>query len=162
MKKILLLLVLISASCISVLSQTYYYKHIEDVDDNGVKTKKSGGIYITFTKSSCYESDENGYQSGISDIYHYKETKDNLFVYSHDALEKEAEIDRMYAKSGVIGVNVLTMGAWLDGMGKLRYQYFYLSTDFSRLNHCVEKNITEVYIKSDPPKKKEDEPVHFY
>jgi len=132
MKKILLLLVLISASCISVLSQTYYYKWIETVDKNGVRTKREGGYYVTFTEKLCYFSDEKGYKDEhfSSGVYYYKGIKDNLRIYE--------------ATYNIGGNDVL-----------------YVSLDYERLNLVNEFDDTHVFVKSDAPKKNADR-IKFY
>jgi len=59
-------------SCIATFAkaQTYAYRHLYTVDENGVKRAGSNGIvYITFTteKSKLYPSDENGISKAYGD-----------------------------------------------------------------------------------------------
>ena len=159
--------------------QTYYYKHIENVDNNGVKTKGSGSmICITFTQNSCYISDENGYiiKSGISSftcqnfdnkVYHYKGKKSDVLVFEFDAYSycdncsKQGGGANMFGKLDspyemcIKAIN-LYQSEWTT-----RFEYFYFNSDYSRMNKPAGNN-TQVYVKSAAPEKRDSAPATFY
>lgn len=143
--KRLLLSVCILVLGLGVFGQTTrYYKCIERVDENGMKEKGNGGMYITFTSTGCYESDENGnrkyinygpYNIGnhMAYFYAYQGTKNDIHIYFY-------------------GVPDLIYGGYM-----FKY-YYYFSKDFTRMNepHTFNgKTKTDVYVLSTPPEKKE-------
>ncbi|MDR1574798.1 MAG: YdgA family protein, partial [Treponema sp.] len=77
---------------VSVAGQTYYYRYVETVNtDTGVRSKNSRIVYsveffyITFTRNSCYLSDEKGIQ--VSDVFNnrifsYREERENMYVFT--------------------------------------------------------------------------------
>lgn len=70
MKKLYFCFMLLSCMVTIAHAQTYAYRHLYTVDENGVKRAGSNGIvYITFVneKSKFYPSDENGISKSYGD-----------------------------------------------------------------------------------------------
>jgi hypothetical protein len=94
MKKIVMFIGLLAIAVstvfgqVSVEGKTYYYKYVETVDsDTGVRSKGSDkGMYITFTRNSCYESDEKGIKKG-SRVYNYQKEENNRFTFLYRDLQ---------------------------------------------------------------------------
>lgn len=120
MKKNLLLLSLLLLSILPIKGQTYCYKHLFDVDKDGIKHEQTGYTYFTFTnnKTICYQSDKNGNVlkstmpgfNSTASTFRYVETKNNMHMYK--------ESDKNF------GMGVVTYGM----------NFYYFSTDYSRLN----------------------------
>jgi hypothetical protein len=163
MKKTILIigLVLLAASGafaqVSVAGQTFYYKYLYTVDSD-TEVRSTGGntmwgdrpmpdaIYITFTRNSCYTSDETGISktyynissiviSGANETFIYQGEQNNMFVFMYNVR------DSYYSYRG----------------------YFNFSKDYKRLNIRVELveagygqhgNLKYVYVyeRADPPK----------
>ena len=91
MKKVFLISVFLMLAVSYGYSQTYYYKCVAKIGENGEKSKPESfnkGAYITFTnnKSSCYVSDKNGYKVKNDDAsYVFKGTKNGTHIYQHYA-----------------------------------------------------------------------------
>lgn len=50
---------------VSLMAQTYYYKMTKVVDSNGTYvTQNSTGLFVSFNKNGCYDSDNEGYSMG--------------------------------------------------------------------------------------------------
>jgi len=89
MKKIIMLIGLMLFFVSGLFAQageTYYYKYVETVDkETGVRKKNNNdGIYYTFTKNACYQSDEKGIAKDnyAYYIFYYRGEKNNLYVFS--------------------------------------------------------------------------------
>jgi len=148
MKKLLVVIGLVSVLALDAFAQagqTYYYRYVESVDKStGVRSKGlARGMYITFTKNSCYESDEQGRQARYPDgnlvfIYHYQGEKNNLYVYGYEV-----------------------------GMYQFKASGTYtFSKDYKRLNENYyhfalpnAQNDVNIYERADPPSKG---PGEFY
>lgn len=133
-------------NCLSISAKTYYYKYIESVDYNGVKSirwKKGYGIYITFTDNGCYESDENGCRktfqtflgTNYANFYQYIGKKNNINTF-------------MYKDPNPYNTHI---------------SYYYFSSDYNRLNEPCGAGIylvTDIYVRSIAPD--ESSPDNFY
>lgn len=116
MKNLFLVLLLMLSSTLNC--QTFYYKCTASVNpQTGVRTSPTIVCkYVTFTKTGCYESDENGNSFGdlnqlfsTSFFYQYRGKKNGMLIF---------QACKMYN-------NYRT---WIDGM------YFYFSEDYNILN----------------------------
>jgi hypothetical protein len=131
---------------VSVAGQTYYYKYVETVDpETGMRKKVDGeDMYITFTKNSCYTSNEKG----VAKAYYvlndalpihaviYQGEENNLFVFMY--INYLATTDRIYSKN-----------------------YFYFSKDYKRINYrCIRSKDDNIHIyeRADPPKPQDNTP----
>jgi hypothetical protein len=125
-------------------AQTYQYRYLHTVDEDGVKTKGSGtNVYVTFTNSQknvCYFSDKKGNREGDF-TYRYIKKQDNIFVYKCDV---EAEAKKKYPCTGNLYNLSLCCNncAYVSGlMWAQRDAYgttvmsLYFSTDFTRMNN---------------------------
>ena len=78
-----LMLVLVSG-VFAQAGQTYYYRYVETVDKStGVRSRdpERTNLYITFTRNSCYNSNEKGVINPNAAICAYQGEKNNLYVY---------------------------------------------------------------------------------
>jgi len=93
MKKFLMavgLMLVLSSAVFAQAGKTNYYRYVETVNtETGVRSKgRDHGMYITFTRNSCYESDEKGVRTKLSDgspsqVYTYEGEHNNLHVYRY-------------------------------------------------------------------------------
>ncbi|MCL1958942.1 MAG: hypothetical protein FWF68_05020 [Spirochaetes bacterium] len=93
MKKFLMtvgLMLVLSAGVFAQAGKTNYYRYVETVDtETGVRSKGGDhGIYITFTRNSCYDSDEKGVQTknrqtDTNIVFAYQGEQNNLYVYKY-------------------------------------------------------------------------------
>lgn len=145
MKKILCILVLLYMSILSVSAQTYCYKALFKVDKDGMREERKGYTYFTFANNmkTCYESDKYGnakktklpapsYQTVTAKAYKYVGSSNGMWIYK--------EPDENF------------------GFGHILYgkNYFYFSSDFSRLNEYYPaseylEEFTIVYEKTEEP-----------
>ena len=116
MKKFFLISIFLGLAFSYGFSQTYYYKAVASINKNGVKSKPSSkGMYVTFAdnKSTCYESDKNGYKTKdyyYCDALYFKMTQNGTHVYQ----------DRIY--------NALTRQDVWRG-----FYIYYFSSDFDKM-----------------------------
>ena len=84
MNKILLLT--ITMLCIGTTNaqtnETYYYKLIKIIEKDRENTSVTGGQFITFTKYTCYDSDNNGQSVNNGIMYLKSGNKSDLKTYS--------------------------------------------------------------------------------
>lgn len=114
-KVLLCVAILLSMAFVTAKAQTYAYKCLYSVDDNGIKRKsivENTIFYFTFTndKSMCYSTDKNGIYSlrdGLGS-YRYIGTRNGMYVY------KECSTN---IGTNMFGQNIL-----------------YFKSDYSRLN----------------------------
>jgi hypothetical protein len=156
---------------VSVAGQTYYYKYVEEVDDStGVRKKYTSrpNIYITFTKTGCYNSDDKGHEKEHTEndgsnyyfypwnyktLYQYQGEKNNLFVFMlHHRTSTRTPLP--------LPVN--------------EQVYYYFSKDYKRLNmrqYYLERLYSSesawgdtifIYERADTPKGPSDGPDVFY
>lgn len=92
MKKMLLFILVSSFFSLSGFSQTYCYKFLYYVNDEGMKSGKGlyDCFYFTFNKNKdkCYRTDKDGYydnRSGEFGKYHYIGHKGQILVYKQNA-----------------------------------------------------------------------------
>ena len=173
MKRLILsgLILLVASGVLGQTGETWYYKYIETVDaSTDVRSKdKTENIYLTFTRNSCYESDEKGIAiKGIYDnkskIYNYQGIQNDLYVFMyHDYFDAAAEANALVKSFGLP-----TMPPQITTNTKY---YLYFSKDYKRINKKTyygktdggwymesRKNedwsdIVYVFEKTDPPKK---------
>jgi len=169
MKKTLMLIGLIFVLAAGVFAQvtvegkTYYYKYVESVDPKtGVKSnKKSPNIYITFTKNSCYESDEKGILKTYKvdgqpyPVYTYQGEQDNHYVF-----EWIQEKRVVTSPSG----STIDVGAIFDSINGTTNNYFkfIFSKDYKRINKSTsyrDEASVGIYVLDTPPSKA---PSTFY
>jgi len=79
---LVLLAVFSTFAQVSIAGQTFYYKYVSTEDsDTGVRSKGADkGMYLTFTRNACYESDANGIQKG-SHVYTYQKDDGSRFIF---------------------------------------------------------------------------------
>ena len=61
--------------------QTFYYKYTKSIEHGAENTAVSGGQFITFKESSCYDSDINGNSVKNGILNYYKEYSHNHPTY---------------------------------------------------------------------------------
>jgi hypothetical protein len=151
MKKIVMLIVLVLLTIsgvfaqVSVAGQTYYYRYVETVDaETGVRSKDDRkDVYLTFTRNSCYFSNEKGIL--INDprgggywttnpmagrTFNYQSEQNNLFIF------------RYYKDFGHAG-----------GVEEAILRF---SKDYTRINHSEYNDNFKrilIYERADPPQK---------
>jgi hypothetical protein len=149
-KFFLISVVLLAVLCLAhtANAQTYQYRYLHTVDEDGVKTKGSGtNVYITFTNSQknvCYFSDKKGTKSEHEDIYRYVKNQNNTYTYMCDV---EAEAKKKYPCTGnhffdqwgeIKCMNCASVEGYVAGT-RFAYGttklYLYFSTDFTRMNN---------------------------
>ena len=121
MKRVFLISVFLMLAVTYGYSQTYYYQEVAHIDANGVKSKASGGMYITFinNKSMCYYSDKDGYKRPgfvagytiTNDAYRYIKEHNGTFVYQYK-----------HTLTNYFG----SYEHWKD-------EFYYFSTDFTKM-----------------------------
>ena len=153
MKKFFLISIFLATAVAYGNSQTYYYKAVETIDGNGVKSKPSGSgphcpktMYITFVnqKRSCYQSDEKGVKvapkmDGLVIHYiptfTYVDTKNGTHIY--------------YAKATSSYMNISTDGE----------QFYYFSSDFSQMQYGNKSSVRVTYKRTNGPQDDYDENI---
>lgn len=86
----LLVFVIVSFVCNNVYAQeTYYYKLVRAIENGNNTTDVSGGQFITFTSSICYESDINGKSVGHGQLV--RNTNSEFHKYVGDSYWGRAE-----------------------------------------------------------------------
>jgi hypothetical protein len=157
MKKIILLLICGALAISCAYSQTYYYKCVESIDENGARSKSSGGGgYITFTngKQTCYHSDENGYKTKSNDV-------SDVFLDSkaNKTFRKTQQGTHVYDDAWVENMSIF--GSYAHAAGN----FFYFSSDYSQLivlNLLYGgSKLTHVYKRTDGPYE-EDENIPVF
>jgi hypothetical protein len=148
MKKLLMVigLAVVLAPCVfAQAGKTNYYKYIETVNtETGVRSNDNRkGIYITFTRNSCYESDDKGIQAKIAGspvpVYIYEGEQNNLLVFKY----KEDSNAGTY--SAGMFVDVLTYTFSKD--------YKRLNTNDKRVLLPQFSKFVYIYELADPPSK---------
>ncbi len=80
----LLYVTIMALVCVGAYAKTYYYQLEKIVTNNTQKNTSGSGIFITFTKDGCYDSDAQGYtndQSYLKWSYSSKYTVYNGITY---------------------------------------------------------------------------------
>lgn len=100
MKKLLMISVMLLVGALSVSSQTYYYKYLFSVDNDGAKyidNMFQQGGYWTFANNIVYQSDKNGIKKQYSASFEYKGVKDgkNVYQYRYDYIYFNSDYSRM-------------------------------------------------------------------
>ena len=129
MKKLVLLLLMCVAS-LSISAQVYYYKYLNTINTNGVKTKINNfysgrDIYMTFVNDGnilAPFTDKDGTNEGF--YCTYKGTSNGIITY------KGLISDNAAAWGAALMINALLKG-YSGGEGKIK---FYFSSDYDRLN----------------------------
>lgn len=121
MKNILSIMIFAIVSCSVHAKQTYYYRVSKKIVNEVVNTNVSGGQFITFLSSVCYESDINGVEVG------------------HGMLEKDKNLSTN---------SIITFSGRSYWDNRTLYRF---SADYSKLNICLEDGTIFVYVRSTPP-----------
>jgi len=136
------------------VGETWYYKYNYTVDsETGVRSVDSNmkDVYITFTKNSCYCSDEKGisnqlgrplYNWASGTVHLYQGEQNNVFVYMGTVNES------IYRYKGYISFSKDYKRMNYNAASNLNNGWF--NTDF-----IGNLKIIHVYDKTDPPKKEE-------
>jgi hypothetical protein len=140
------LMFVLAAGVFAQAGKTNYYKYVETVNPNtGVRSNENlGGIYITFTNNSCYESDEKGIQikkfdGSPGDVHTYLGEQDNLYVYEYRL--KQDPFMEMYFTGPI-------------------FSKFVFSKDYKRINFSSSRfNGVRIYELDKPPSRA---PSTFY
>lgn len=133
---------------LSVSAQTYYYKYLYSVDENGVKSQKMNPHkkYYTFSnnKGTVYESDKDGNLIKLGTPLHVKaSTETRTFEY----IGRENSIFKYKLKD-------YTEFTWGGVTNKVEgNQWLLFSTDFTRMNHKWLSNSVDVYERVTEPEK---------
>jgi hypothetical protein len=173
---------------VSAAGQTYYYKYVESVSNStGVRKKETDcpNIYITFTKTGCYNSDNKGHEKEYGpsyDFYNYHWNHKNLYLYPG---EKNNLFVFMYHYQNSVVTRFNGLRPPDYALSRNEQFYYYFSKDYKRLNmriyymeypsHTSSLGITSkgrsepywdnsiyVYERADPPRGPEDGPDVFY
>lgn len=102
MKKLLMISAMLLIGALSVNAQTYYFKYLFSVNNNGVKYmeemfKQDGYWTFANNKSVVYKSDKNGIINEYSATFTYKETRDGKYVFQYrkDLIYFNSDFSRM-------------------------------------------------------------------
>lgn len=149
MKKLYFCFVLLLCIVTFANAQTYAYRHLYTVDNNGVKRSGSNGIvYITFVDEmrKFYPSDENGISKSYGDktmgfgtvgICLYVGTNEGRHKYIVDTSEKTVPYSREYdpygAKRTANKIENMAAAALVRVAKKVGGIYRF-SSDFTKLN----------------------------
>lgn len=153
MKKLLMISALLLVGALSVCAQTYYYKYICTVDENGVRSKSGDySKYLTFTnnKGVVYESDRNGNaltQKSFVDYHEYQ------CIYNYIGSENGI---LKYKQKDVTYIDILGKTKTHKGTTILLF-----SSDYKRLNMRISSNCT-IVLELVNPSEKDDAPTQLY
>lgn len=146
MKKVLLIKILLFMCILSMSGQTYCYRLLYSVNNQGVKSKTAHTYrYVTFVNNMrlCYTSDEFGNNKNTAfsgaGVCQYKGKSNNTHVYEEPPHQQLQSFNSMLGDT------------------------YYFSSDFSRMNYKTKvfKDLILVYEKVAAPKD-EEEPVELY
>lgn len=121
MKKLIIMLITLFVGVLQVSAQTYCYKYLYSVDENGRKYVDGPRDYsfVTFkdSKRCCYMSNIDGSHVYGDDISEYKGSSNGILTYECTLKFK-----------------------WFDFHGnpteqELGEEHFYFSSDYSRMNY---------------------------
>lgn len=170
-------LILLMAMCWNsseCFGQTYAYRHIYTVDENGVKSAPTNGIvYITFTNDMAkfYPSDENGIQKSYGDIImgfgtvgvcKYIGKVNDKYKYTIDTSVNKVPYSGGYDPYGVERLKNTFSNNWSERLVSVRKKVggiYRFSTDFKKLNVSpymtkyeggIYNNVVDVYEKYVP------------
>ena len=150
MKKFFLISAMLLIGALSVNAQTYLYKYLYSVDENGVKSQKMNPHkkYYTFSNNS----DKDGNLIKIGTPLHVKaSTETRTFEY----IGKENNIFKYKLKDYI-------EYTWGGITNKVEgNQWLLFSLDFSRMNHKWLSTGVEVYERVTEPEK-EQSPTQLY
>lgn len=129
MKRVFLLSTFLCFFVFQSFCQTYYYKYLYSVDNNGVKSNmKENSKYVTFAKSKsvCYFSNKNGVSLG-DDLWSGPflfdgKNKKGVHIYVH---ELKYLLDKPQLSAGEYG----SLSAW-----RSMHLTLYFSPDLKRIN----------------------------
>ena len=146
MKKIIFVLVYLVLNIISVNAQTYCYRLLHSVNNQGVKSKTAHTYrYVTFinNKSLCYTSDE------------YGNNKNTAF--------SDAGVCEYKGKSNGNHLYVEPNHQVLQNFNDIFGDTYIFSSDFSRMNYKTKtfKDLILVYERVSEPKN-EEAPIELY
>lgn len=160
-KNVILLFLLLFVSFLSIQAQTYYYKQISLVDNNGVKRQGSERIEcITFVnqKGVCYWSDKNGNQLRNQDSFVFRQTVSNgIHIYTSYVLENmQRRASQRSPFSPFLNPNSVNDAYWDSYYGSGGVPTYKFSRNFDRLNISYTKGSvmqkpTEVWVRVSSP-----------
>lgn len=153
MKKLIILFFVLAAS-ISLSAQTYYYKYLNTVNSNGVKTKmnnfyKGQDIFMTFVNNGNVLvpfTDKSGTSAG--GIYcNYIGSGNGIITYKGFLSDNSYSWGYAMGLASQLGVPI---GLGAD-MGDEKRLKFHFSSDYSRLNIELPSGIIHVLERRSSP-----------
>lgn len=84
MKPAILFMVLFFNLTIALSQDTYYYRHVYSINkQTEARTHGSSGkgVYVTFTKDGCYESDKDGVNIRGNMFFKYRGKNKNVLIF---------------------------------------------------------------------------------
>lgn len=156
MKKLIILFFVLAAS-VSMSAQTYYYKYLNTVNSNGVKTKKENfyhgrDVYMTFVNNGnvlAPFTDKEGTNQGVYCNY----TGSNSGIISYRGLNW----DNSYAWGAALATYSM-LGGFDNNVKNVK---FHFSSDYSRLNIELSSGIIHVLERRSSPES-EQAPSQLY
>ena len=139
-----MILVMLLAGAVSVSAQTYCYRCIYKVSEDGVRIKDGGWTeYYTFinNKSVCYHSDKDGNKTQYGMTFIYEGSNNGILTYAYRPKDPYMNVP-------------------------LPSKYIYFSSDYSRINKIEKSSLdnivyTWVYEKVMAPDK-QNAPTQLY
>lgn len=158
MRKVIILLVLLTISSVEIFSQTYYYKYLFSVTTNGVKTRveslQQREVYMTFTNNnSVLAPFTNSDGTSSSAVY-------SVFISQNDGILSYSELqaDTYYDMGAAYMMNA---NLSQDVYKKDKIRYFHFKSDYSRLNIEMQSGLVHVFEKQSSPYERQA-PSQFY
>lgn len=156
MKKLLMISVMLLIGALSVSAQTYLYKYLYSVDENGVKSQGNPvKWYYTFSnnKGTVYKSDKDGNSFGAYGTSTFVKSSTQTDTYEY--IGKENGILKYKQKD----YTEITWGGIVQKVEGSKFLYF--SSDFSRMNLKWLSNSVDIYERVTEPEK-QGAPTHLY
>ena len=157
MKKFFLISAMLLIGALSVNAQTYLYKYLYSVDENGVKSQKMNPHkkYYTFSnnKGTVYKSDKDGNSFGAYGTSTF--VKSSTQTNTYEFIGKDNGILKYKQKD----YTEITWGGIVQKVEGSKFLLF--SSDFSRMNHKWLSNSVDVYERVTEPEK-QGAPTELY
>ena len=156
MKKLIMISALLLVGAMSVSAQTYLYKYLYTVDENGVKSQDLNPHvhYYTFSnnKGTVYRSDKDGNLRKTGTPLHLKNTtQTDTYEY--------IGVDNGILRYKMRDYTEFTWGGIINNVEGEAFLLF--SSDYSRMNHKWLSNSVDVYERTTEPEKK-NAPTQLY
>lgn len=159
MKKVMILLVLLTMLSVESFAQTYYYKYLFSVTTNGVKTKLNNdvlqkGIYLTFAKNKTILAPFTKSDGTSSNSVYSKYIGKSNGIITYSGLMADTYYDMGAAY--MMNANIKQ-----DSFQDDKIINFHFKSDYSRLNIEMQSGLVHVLEKQSSPSEQQA-PSQFY